>query len=538
MAAPSPGVAPSQAPVLMDVKACEQWLAHASLADPRQACQSLTTLLEELEERPPHEAACLEILERLRDPITVANTAHARKFTGRPLPLREHEAQAFDEVFDLWSAYARGFRRLLRAAVDTGEPSMRPHVGLLCERAASCTAELISTHYRARREVDSEHWQALHELYRLADAEGVAEQAVPVKRRSTHMASLEQVYVRALLIELAHPYALSARDLQWTRRWAGLWAHKVELGLSLPAPQGYAVDLAGEAPPTWTRLEAAAPTLRFLDTTALRRSVKARVRKLDAGEAPESLGLGKDVIGEDAARLLAQLLRAWTEPPASRQFTRRIAPGRTEVLVGLDVIHAACGGKLPRSAGGHWDYSRRDAEQIAIYGAVAGAETATPSVAAEKWDTLDESANGFKLRRKSAGERVAHRQLIAAKPEGARAFILSEVRWLMVGIDRALTIGAHALPGLAEPVSARARWAGRGAPEPFVHAFLISSLPGGSPSLVLPAGRFQQGRYFELRVNDELRCVRLDALLQHGADFDRVAFTACDQQSAAEQPSP
>jgi len=538
MAVSPPGVALSQAPALMDVKACEQWLAHASLADPRQACQALTTLLEELEERPPHEAAHLEILERLRDPIAIANTAHARKFTGRPLPLRDHEAQAFDEVFDLWTAYARAFRRLLRAAVENGEPAMRPHVGLLCERAASCTAELITTHYRARREVDSEHWQSLHELYRLADAEGVAEQAVPVKRRSAHMASLEKVYLRALLIELANPYSLSARDLQWTRRWAGLWGHKVELGLSLSAPQGYAVDLAGEAPPSWTRLEAAAPTLRFLDTTALRRSVKARVRKLEAGEDPDALGLGKDVIGEDAARLLAQLLRAWTEPPTTRQFARRIAPGRTELVVGLDVIHAACGGKLSRAAGGHWDYSRRDAEQIAIYGAVADAGEAKPSFTAEKWDTLDESANGFKLRRKGAGERVAHRQLVAAKPQGARAFILSEVRWLCVGIDRALTIGAHALPGLAEPVSARPRWAGRGAPEPFVHAFLISSLPGGSPSLVLPAGRFQQGRELELRVNDEVRRVRLDALLQHGADFDRVAFTACDQQSAAEQPSP
>lgn len=537
MAVSSSGVAPGPAPVLADIKACEQWLANASLADPRQACQALTTLLEELEERPPHESACLEILERLRDPIAVANTAHARKFTGRPLPLREHEAQAFDEVYDLWMAYARGYRRLLRGAVENGALPMRPHVGLLCERAATCTAEVITTHYRARREVDSELWQSLHELFRLADAEGVVEEAVPVKRRSTHMASLEQVYVRALLIELANPYALSARDLQWTRRWAGLWSHKVELGLSLDAPQGYAVDLAGDAPPVWTRLEAAAPTLRFLDTTALRRSVKARVRKLEAGDDPVALGLGKDVIGEDAARLLGQLLRTWTEPPATRQFARRIAPDRTEVVVGLEAIHAACGGKLMRAAGGHWDYSRRDAEQIAIYGAVADAGEAAPVVTAEKWDTLDESANGFKLRRKGAGERVAHRQLIGVKPHGARALILSEVRWLIVGIDRALTIGAHALPGLAEPVSARTRWAGRGAPEPFVHAFLISSLPGGSPSLVLPAGRFQQGRELELRVNEEMRRIRLDALLQHGADFDRVAFTASEQETAAEETS-
>jgi hypothetical protein len=525
MAVSTPGVAPGQAPVLTDVKACEQWLARASLADPRQACQSLTTLLEELEDRPPAESACLEILERLRDPIAVAQTAHARKFSGRPLPLRDHEAAAFDEVFDLWTAYGRGYRRLLRAAAEEGVAAMRPHVGLLCERAASCTAELVTTHYRARREVDGEHWQGLHELFRLADAEGVAEERVPLKRRSMHMASLEQVYVRALLVELANPYALSARDLQWTRRWAGLWAHKVELGLSLDSPQGYAVDLTGEAPPAWTRLEAASPTLRFLDTTALRRSVKARLRKLDVGEDAVELGLGKDVTAEDGVRLLAQLLRAWTEPPVARQYSRRLAPGRTELLAGFAAIHLAAGGRLVKTPGSHWDYSRRDAEQIAIYGAVADAGEAPVEITAEKWDTLDESANGFKLRRKGAGERIAHRQLVAVKPQGARSFILAEVRWLNVGIDRSLTLGALALPGLAEPVSARPSWGARGVPEPFVQAFVMSSLPGGSPSLVLPPGHYQQGREIELRVGEDLRRVRLDALLQHGADFDRVAFS-------------
>nr|MCU0259024.1 hypothetical protein [Solirubrobacteraceae bacterium] len=332
-------------------------------------------------------------------------------------------------------------------------------------------------------------------------------------------------YVRALLVELANPYALSARDLQWTRRWAGLWAHKVELGLSLDSPQGYAVDLTGEAPPAWTRLEAASPTLRFLDTTALRRSVKARLRKLDMGEDPVELGLGKDVTAEDGVRLLAQLLRAWTEPPVSRQYSRRLAPGRTELLAGFAAIHLAAGGRLVKTPGSHWDYSRRDAEQIAIYGAVADAGEAPVEITAEKWDTLDESANGFKLRRKGAGERIAHRQLVAVKPQGARSFILAEVRWLNVGIDRSLTLGALALPGLAEPVSARPSWGARGVPEPFVQAFVMSSLPGGSPSLVLPPGHYQQGREIELRVGEDLRRVRLDALLQHGADFDRVSFS-------------
>ena len=525
MSTSSPGIVPAQAPVIADLKGCDAWLAQASLADPRQACHELTTLLEELEDVPPPDHHFLDILERLREPISVAQVEHSKKFSGRPLPLRDFEAGAFDQVFDLWTTYGRAYRRLLRAAVEERAPGLVADTALLCERAIKCTAELITAHYRSRREVDSEVWQSLHGLYQLAEAEGVAKRQVAVHRRSDRTASPAQVYLRILLMELAHPYSLSARDLQWTRRWAGLWAHKVSLGLSLSQPQGYAVDLEGGAPPTWTQLASATPTTRFLDTTELRRSVKARIRKLESGGDPESLGLGKDVIQPDAARLLTQLYRAWVDAPVARQFTRRLVPGRTELVAGLDSIHVAVGGRAFKSAARHWDYSRRDAEQIAIYGSVSESGQDGPAgFSAEKWETLDESANGFRLRRKGPGERLSHHQLVALKPHGARSFILSEVRWLSVALDGSLTIGALALPGLADPVAARPAWSASDTPPSYVQAFLLSAMPGGSPSLVLPPGYFQPGRELEMRANETLKRVRLGALLQRGSDFDRGAF--------------
>jgi hypothetical protein len=199
--------------------------------------------------------------------------------------------------------------------------------------------------------------------------------------------------------------------------------------------------------------------------------------------------------------------------------------GRTEIVAGFEAIYLAAGGKVVRSPGRHWDYSRRDAEQIAIYGTVADTGVERAEFSAEKWDTLDESANGFKLRRKGGGERLMHRQLIAVKPQDSRGFILAEIRWLTVGIDRSLTLGALALAGLGEAVTARPASSGRGGPEPYVQAFLMSSLRGGTPSLVLPPGCFEAGREVELRVNEELRHIRLDVLLRHGADFDRVSFS-------------
>ena len=161
------GTAPGRTPVLADGKAAEAWIANAALVDPRQACHELTALLERLEETPPRERAYLDILERLRDPIQVAQTEHSKKFTGRPLPLRDVESGAFDQVYDLWMAFARAYRRLLGAAVDGRDAELLPHAALLAERTLESIASVITAHYRSRREVDGELWQRLHEPYDL-----------------------------------------------------------------------------------------------------------------------------------------------------------------------------------------------------------------------------------------------------------------------------------------------------------------------------------------------------------------------------------
>jgi hypothetical protein len=508
---------------VVDARSCEAWLSRAALADPKQGCQELTALLESLESAPPADDDYLDVLERLREPIAITLTEHAKKITGRPLPLREHEAGTFDQLHDLWRAFGHAYARLLER-VESGTPGAVAHQApLLAQRALDCTAELMSAHYRCRREVDFELWRELHRLYRSADAAGHAHENIAASLRSRTISSCHEVYVRALLLHLANPYALGGRELAWTRRWSTTWAHKLELVSAADDAQGYAVDLAGDQAPAWIRAQQARDTTRFLDTAQLRRSVKGRVRKLEAGVDPQTLGLGKDCVQPDVGRLLATLARAWLEAPAARQFTRRASPGRVELVCGFDAIHVALTGRSFRSASRHWDYSRRDAEALSVYQStsVATSEPAADA-ASEQWESLDESANGFRLRRDGDGLRLAHQQLVALKPQDAKRFILSEVRWLMIGIDRSLVIGAASLPGLAAGIAVRPI-GNPSLPEPYTQAFLLPATAGHPASLVLPAGWHQAGREVELKMGEELLQTRLGVLLQRGYDFDRVA---------------
>ena len=524
-----PSFLPTQQPVVADLKGCEAWLARAALADARQACRELTALLESLEEVSPPEAPYVEILERLREPIVVAQAEHGKKFAGRPLPLKDFEIGAFEQVSDLWTTLGRAFKRLLRSAIEDRSPDLAGKEALLAHRALDCVAELMVVHYRARRELDNELWQDLHQLYQTAEQQGVTMTTVSAGHRSKSVSTCNEAYVRALLLALANPPGLASRELQWTRRWASMWAYKVELVAAAEDAQGYAVDLAGNQPPAWIKADAATPTTRFLETANLRRSVRSRVKKLESGVDPQTLGLGKDCVQPDVGRLLVQLARVWVEVPAPRQFTRRLVAARAELVSGLESIHVALSGKAFKSAGSgrHWDYSRRDAEQIHIYQGARSSEIeeGATAFAAEKWETLDESANGFRIRRKGPGERLSLGQLVGLRPAGARGFILSEVRWLMSGIDGSLTVGASALPGLAKAVAVRPASTPNNAPEPYVQAFLLPNAAAQPGSLVMPSGWYQASRELEVRDEDELIRVKLAGLAQRGHDYDRANFS-------------
>lgn len=524
-----PSFPPTQQPVISDGRSCDAWLAGAALADPRQACHELTAVLESLEDIPPARDAYLDILERLRAPIVVAQGEHAKKFSARPLPLKEYETSAFEQVVDLWTTLGRAYRRLLRNALEERSPELAGKEALLAHRALDCVGELMYVHYRTRREVDAELWQDLHQLYQSAEQAGVALTTVAAGHRSKSVSTCNEVYVRALLIALAHPYGLAARELAWTRRWATMWAYKVDLVSAAEDAQGYAVDFASNQPPAWIKAESAGPTTRFIETANLRRSVRSRVKKLESGVDPQTLGLGKDCVQPEAGRLLVALQRAWVDPPAQRLFTRRLVTQRTELASGFESIHLALSGRVFKSAARHWDYTRRDAEQLAIYqGLSPGAAASEPPTgfAAEKWETLDESANGFRLRRKGGGERLALGQLVGLRPDGARGFILCEVRWLMAGIDNSLTVGAAALPGLGAAVAVRPTSVPNNAPEPFTQAFLLPNAASQPTSLILPSGWYQHGREIELRDDAGVQRVKLLGIVQRGYDYDRANFAA------------
>ena len=549
---------PASRPSLPDLESCEQWLTTTSMGDSRQACAAFIQQIGELESAPPRHAVYLQILERLRPLINAALDENSRRFAGKALPMAVAEESALQQAFDLCRAMMRSYRRLLRAATRSQLPTpaareLHAEIPLLATRTIEYAAQQVATCYRARHAVPAECWHTLHESYALAETLGVSQVAIHQPGRHPRRADTAMsLYVRPLLLSLAHPYGLPLRESQWAMSWLRKWATKVVVrkpDRAGPASErsAYGFDIRSSEAPHWLQAgsaelggdSASLASIRLLDMTELRRSLRKRQLALESGKSPAEIGLGSDCVQPAAGELLKTLLNTWCHAPQTPRFPRRPATkGSTavEAAAGIVAAHAVVGGKAFEQEVHIWDYTRRGAAYLQSEGGPGAAINRMaasdlsggpePAAVTEAWQLIDESAVGFRLVRITVGARLAQKQLLAVRPHGASQFILAEVRWLMQGFDHSITVGTQALPGLASDCAVRPVASDPARPAPFVQALMLSVGRGLPPTLVLPGGSYQPERPMELRVEGSIVRIRLTGLAGRGFDYDRAAFSA------------
>ncbi len=481
------------------------------------ADRSLLKLLREIEEAPPRPAAYLHTLERLWRPVRLAQEKLAEGYAAQSVPLDTDAGAALARAGELWAAVLRGYRRVLGAALSGAHSDVQAGLPLILQRALAGAGELIITRFVARREAEENLWRFAHEIYATAEARGLS--AAPAEPQSD--TPLTAAYTQVLLLALACPYAFSQREFRWVRRWAAHWTGKVRLVKRAPQQGAYAVDLAGQAAPRWTRASAEGANIRFLDLADIGHAIKKRLRRLEDGAAPETLGLGDDCPPHAAAEVLKALGRAWLEVPATRELGREPAPSPTLLASGFAAVHRALAENSRPGPASRPGYSYGEADRLhtlqRAFDDGASWESRPPGL--ENWERFEESPSGFRLRRSEAGASLALRQLLALRPRGARQFMLCEVRSICEHGDRAVSIRAQPLPGFARTCTVLASDQRTRVP---AEALLLPPGQGLPSVLLLPAGWYQSGREIEIRDAGRTTRVRLTALLERGFDYERV----------------
>jgi len=524
-----------------DMQSGAAFLTRLPLADPQRVHGDLVRFQEALLASHLDALSLLQLLEQSLVPLAFAQEEMAKRFLNRPLPLTELEEAAFQATVHTWRRMASLYSRVAQTLVEGDDTP--PRLALILQRCLHYTAHALAEHYRARREVGPGLWLDLHGYYGSAEEWEVATLPVPDPNdplnNQTHCAA---AYSAALLLELAGPYNLSVRNQELARRWACQWAPLVSLHpvVNGEAPPRFAVHLMQDGGLKPLQGPAGDINLRRLDTARLTLQLQQVHQSLKAQVSPADAGLGEGLSASLCVRLLATLFRPWSQAPAQRRFRRHPGHGQLRLALSWEAIHHFVGGKAFVQPENVRVYSRQEFDNLFTFRHQVDptqpleVTTSKLTYACDLWEVENESAAGYRLHRRAAGQRLAYGQLLAVACNEEESFMLAQASWLMQehagaeGEPGGLVAGIGIMPGTPEAVAARLCGDGHSHSEPYVRAFLlppVASLEEG-PSVVLPLGFYAPHREIEVYTNGPWR-LKLDKLLQGGSDFERASFSVC-----------
>lgn len=537
----------AQPPLFVDLDQCRAWLKTLPLSNPIQAHAQLLRQIGLLNRFSLAAAERVSILEALREPVHFVQSESAKKFSGKPLPLAPPEQAAIDSTHALWQALAVGYLRCIETCLT--DAALRPLAATICQRALATLADDHTDLLRAGYQPDSEHWRRAHLIYASAEELGAAAVTCEDGLRTAQPMSPNAAYAELMLLHAASLHELAPRQQVWVVRWARRWSGKIAIQSTPPTLDSPAlplcVDLAGSAPAGFKPFAGAGA--RWLETTELRKSLKRRLKLLAEGgenNTPARLGLGEDCPPALCGEVLRRIYPRWVKGGILRRHERHPMSGACHFVAGVDAIHYYVSDHRPFKPPGSvsTDELRRQREEIATFGRVAarfdeeysemhGYQIENWEVI-EDWGMLDQSAAGLRLVRplKQAGGRLGVGQLVAVQPAGANNLLLGVVRWAQISGDR-LAAGIQLMPGKPAPVAVRGTGVMAGQ-EKYKPGFLLPPLDALKlpASVVLPPGSFKLERIVEAWSEAGTRQVKLKALLDRGADFERAACEAVPQR--------
>jgi len=536
-----PSIPGAHRPTISDAKSCQQWLAALPLTNAPGAHTELQLQLDLLN----HTSALsgverLRILEQLRESIQYVQSEIAKKYIGKPVPLDGDETSLWKKVLTLWQGFAQGYQICLQNYLDNDQ-ALASFVPTILQRILSLTGQQMLEYQRLYQSVPETLWKQLHKTY--ASTEELGQGKIVVKDSLNRMvagASAEAAYVQALLMDLADPYHLNAKQLDQVDRWLNKWAARVNIvktpaalahaELKLPA---LAVDLNLPAGIRHGASIETGATIRYLDISQLTATLVKRIKHLRKGGAPGELDVGEDCQQPACEAMLLQLYQQWCEPRQHRAYERRTDGEKAQVAFGIAASHFFCNGGKPFRQPGERerpDIGWREAQDLKMFGQISSQtkklHASQVGFAVENWQIQDESALGFKLAADGLhAARVMLNQLVAIRHPQAKHFAIGMIRWICFDPNSSLNIGVRVFPGIPMAVGIRAPVLIPSLQNKFLQAFLLPEIPAlkEPATLVLPHGWFGPNKQLELHIDDTLN-VRLSEIIERGVDFERVAF--------------
>lgn len=514
-----------------DARGCKEWLNALPLTNIPQAQTLLLETLRALNGATLEALERLRCLELMRDKVAFLQGEQRTRYFGKTLPLSTNDNSAWLTGRALLEAMEAGYRKVLEAAMGDGEA--RRHCALVAQRIVRYLGAQMLFHDIAYRRFDRQLWVRLHRQYRQAEEAGWHRERVKdTLEGDASGSSVEEAYVHFVMLQAAYLAELRAHEIDFTEALLRQWIRKVQLAAEPPADATHAlaVDLDRDIGARPLAQVDAGASRRVLDTSAISKSLRRRIKGLKEDETPAALGLPPLPAEVEPGHALQRLHRLWCEGAPPRPPAHVPGEKTAGVVFGLPEIHFfVTGGKTFEQPDRKRELTPREKQDIEVFGRVTERTqslmvTEQHAFTVEPWAVIDEMRGAWRLQRPPTASRgVSIGRIVAMRVGDTAPFFLGMVSALVLETDGRLVVTVTLFPGKPEPIAVRPADARNRSSAKWSEGFRLPEMERlkAPASLVVPSGMAQRGRGIEAWAGEPKESTVYE-ILERGADFDRI----------------
>lgn len=533
---------------LTDAKTAERWLGSFPTLDPMALHSAVLVELGKLTERDAKRTpARLEAVFRadrftdaLRKHLTAQYLDHASRST-------RVESQLWQALFDLTQGFLTCYqafgREISRHAQSNKWQSLLPE--LIARQIAHQGLDAKIRLFRYEQWIPAK-WAELHSLFQMACSAQIERQPVAILPDGA-MTTIEQEYLRVLVLQLMNSGNLTPRHLEWIAEQLSEWCAALRLNIEASIVTGFYVDLGSRAGLKRRTAQPLEGRVLFLDTRPLHAVLMQNVVMLDQKVRNNPLS-DRTPRRADQLNLLSKLA-SQVDPefkPFARRGERTSAEGSVDAIIGF----AKISGFMRDDELQPYFERKRHAQtfgetiEIATFGRLRNENARTLEMARQRlasyaapggpWEIRDVSQTGFRLiAPMSVISAVTLGTLAAIRPQSQPQWTLGIVRRMKrMTAERAeigLQLIANNLVGveLTETKRGEADYSIEGE-VPTVNSRRFNGLflsmqkrdaETAVQTLVVPPGEYQPGKRLHMRIGQSSQRIGFGRVLEQHSDW-------------------
>ena len=330
---------------LQSVNDARQVLAEIAAGDPDKALADITNWVAGMNAAesftPGRRARILLALDEAARPLWRVKSENYLLPDGPGGRRGEGDASILRALFDSASEFAAGFETVLTESADPDRSSRwveENHV-LIHARNMRWLARRLALSHMLRLDSVGAIWERTHRLYHLAEEYEVARIPVSVFAGDRVKSSVRQEYTHMLLLELASPEGMKARDIELAFRIARNVAGSVRLEAERSTEAPFCIVPEGASRPGPAALAKGKPGALYIASLAglprLRDMLERDRNSEDA--APDTLYGHEYTVGQRRA-LIKRLLEYWGADAPQRRNRRVPLASKARIVAGFERV--------------------------------------------------------------------------------------------------------------------------------------------------------------------------------------------------------